>query len=143
MGSGTRHWWSATTVAMAIAIATATATAQVPAASTSSRPVDTALRDTLTQYASAFQSLDAAAVKRVQPSANVTSLQTAFSEMRALEVRIDEVTVLSEDQSATRVSCRVRQTLTPKAGSRKSINVVRVVRLRKQSTGWVIDAFER
>jgi hypothetical protein len=136
MAWGRRNWWLSVAGVLAI---TAAAAGQAP----SGRTIDPALRDTLTQYASAFRSLDAAAVKRVQPSANVASLQSAFNEMRALDVAIDEITVLSEDSTATRVSCRVRQTLTPKAGSRKSIEVVRVVRLRKQNTGWVIDAFER
>jgi hypothetical protein len=136
MTRGSRNLW--------LSIAGLLAIEMSPAAQQGSlRPVDTGLRDTLTQYASAFQSLDAAAVKRVQPSANIASLQSAFNEMRALEVSIDEIAVLSEDNTATRVSCRVRQTLTPKAGSRKSIDVVRVVRLRKQNNGWVIDAFER
>ncbi len=137
---GTRHRWLAIVVAMAIGVVVAAA--QTPAVN-GGRPVDAALRDALTQYATAFRDLDAAAVKRVQPSANVSSLQSAFNEMRALEVSIDEIALLSEDQTATRVSCRVRQTLTPKAGSRKTIEVVRVVRLRRQNTGWVIDAFER
>jgi len=106
-------------------------------------PVDASLQETLKQYATAFQSLDPAGVKKVQPSVNVISLQNAFKEMRALEVTIDEITVLSQDDAGVRVSCRVRQTLTPKAGSRKSIDVIRVIRLRKQNDSWVIDAFER
>jgi hypothetical protein len=87
--------------------------------------------------------VDAAGVKRVHPAANEASLQSAFREMRALEVLIDDIQVLSEDGTATRVSCRVRQTLIPKAGSRKSIEVNRVIRLRRQNNSWVIDAFER
>jgi hypothetical protein len=117
--------------------------AQSSPAQADARPVDSTLQDTLKQYATAFQSLDAAGVKKVQPSANAASLQNAFKEMRALEIVIDEITVLSEDSTATRVSCRVRQTLTPKAGSRRSIDVIRVIRLRRQNNSWVIDAFER
>jgi hypothetical protein len=137
MGCGRRNWWLSLAGVLTITVAAA---GQAPS---SGRPVDPALRETLSQYASAFRSLDAAAVKRVQPSANIASLQSAFNEMRSLDVDIDEITMLSEDSTATRISCRVRQTLTPKAGSRKSIEVVRVVRLRKQNTAWVIDAFER
>jgi hypothetical protein len=140
-----RNWWLAMAglAALSASAAAQTSPPQTATASTSGRPVDAALRDTLAQYATAFRTLDAAAVKRVQPAANVASLQSAFNEMRALDVSIDEIALLSEDSAATRVSCRVRQTLTPKAGSRKTIDVVRVVRLRKQNTGWVIDAFER
>jgi hypothetical protein len=43
----------------------------------------------------------------------------------------------------TRVSCRVTQTLTPKAGSKQTIAVTRVIRLHEQDDVWVIDAFER
>jgi hypothetical protein len=117
--------------------------AQTKATQADGRPVEAGVRDALRQYATAFQSLDAASVKKVQPSANVASLQNAFKEMRSLEVSIDDIVVLSQDATATRVSCRVRQTLTPRAGARKSIDVIRVVRLRKQNNVWAIDAFER
>jgi hypothetical protein len=121
----------------------APASAQVPPAAVDSRSVDPGVQETLKQYATAFQHLDAAGVKRVHPAANEASLQSAFREMRALDVSIDDIQVLSQDSTATRVSCRVRQTLIPKAGSRKSIEVNRVIRLRRQNNGWVIDAFER
>src|SRR5262245_54920509 len=100
------------------AVHPAAAVAQTGAVSVDARQVDAGIQDALKHYADAFQNLDAAGVKRVQPSANEASLQSAFREMRALEVTIYDVQVLSQDSSATRVSCRVRQTLTPKAGSR-------------------------
>lgn len=100
-------------------------------------------RDVLQQYASALASLDAEAVKKVQPSIDVESLRRAFREMKTLDVVIDSIKVLSSDASSARVSCRVNQTLTPKAGSKRSTVVTRVVRLRRANSVWVIDSFER
>lgn len=100
-------------------------------------------RDVLQQYSSALATLDADAVKKVQPSVDLESLKKAFREMKALEVIIDDVKVLSSDASLARISCRVNQTLTPRAGSRRSTTVTRVLRLRRMDTGWVIESFER
>ena len=100
-------------------------------------------RDALDKYSSALQSLDANAVKKVQPSINADNLAKAFRAMRELKVEIDDIKVLSMDVSTMRVSCRVTQTLTPKAGSRQTSAVSRVIRLRRDAGIWVIDAFER
>jgi hypothetical protein len=100
-------------------------------------------RDALQRYADALQSLDAAAVKRVQPAINTDNLAKAFRDMRELKVEIDSVKVLSTEAATMRVSCRVTQTLTPKAGSRQTTAVTRVIRLRRDASAWVIDAFER
>ena len=108
-----------------------------------SAAVDLGIREALEQYASAFESLDPAAVKKVQPSIDAELLKSAFKQMRSLEVAIDDLRLLSADVSATRVSCRVTQVLIPKAGSKQTIAVVRVIRLRKHDDIWVIDAFER
>jgi hypothetical protein len=107
------------------------------------KPLDPALRDALQQYATALESLDADAVKKVQPSIDVEGLRRAFREMRSLEVDIDNIRLLSSDASTARVSCRVAQTLTPKAGSRQTTTLTRVLRLQRQDSGWVIQAFER
>jgi hypothetical protein len=107
------------------------------------KPLDPALRDAIQQYATALESLDADAVKKVQPSIDVEGLKRAFREMRSLEVDIDNIRLLSSDASSARVSCRVAQTLTPKAGSRQTTTLTRVLRLQRQDSGWVIQAFER
>ena len=106
-------------------------------------PAEPALRETLERYVSALESLDADAVKKVQPSIDADGLKRAFGEMRSLDVEIDSIRVLSSDRTSARVSCRVTQTLTPKAGSRQKSTVTRVLRLRRQDTGWVIQDFER
>ena len=91
----------------------------------------------------AFESLNAAAVKKVQPSIDIENLKAAFKQMRALQVSIDDIRILSTEGPATRISCRVMQTLTPKAGSKQTMAVTRVIRLHRQDGLWVIDAFER
>jgi hypothetical protein len=105
--------------------------------------VDTALRDVLQRYAAALESRDAAAVKKVQPSIATDALARAFRDMRELKVVIDGVRVLSIDGALARVSCNVMQTLIPRAGSKQTTAVTRVVRLRRDADAWVIDGFER
>jgi hypothetical protein len=104
---------------------------------------ETGVRDTLQRYSAALESLDADAVKKVQPSIAADSLAKAFKDMRELKVAIDTVRVLSLDGTTARVSCRVTQTLTPKAGSKRTTAVTRVLRLRRNADAWVIDGFER
>jgi hypothetical protein len=102
-----------------------------------------AIRDMLQRYSAALESLDANAVKKVQPSIPADNLAKAFKDMRELKVTIEEVRVLSAGEANARVSCRVKQTLTPKVGSKQTNTVTRVMRLRRESDSWVIDAFER
>lgn len=97
----------------------------------------------LEQYSKALESLDADAVKKVQPSADAGTLRNAFRQMRSLEVDIDEVTVLSATDASARVSCRVKQTLVPRAGSKQMTTVTRVLRLKRQQEAWLIETFER
>ncbi len=110
---------------------------------TANPQTEAAIRETLRQYATALARLDADAVKKVQPSIAVEQLRQAFKEMRALNVTIDEVRVLAADDTLARVSCKVNQTLTPKAGSKQATAVTRVMRLRRQVGSWIIDGFER
>lgn len=112
-------------------------------AQTPERDVEAAVADALERYSSALESLDAASVKKVQPSIDLESLKKAFRAMRSLEVTIADLKVLSTDAAIVRVSCRVTQTLIPKAGSKQTTAVTRVVRLRRQDAAFVIDAFER
>ena len=104
---------------------------------------DGAIREVLRQYADALEHLDADAVKKVQPSIDVENLRKAFREMRALNVTIGDVRILAADDATARVSCKVNQTLTPKAGSKQTTAVTRVMRLRRQVGSWIIDSFER
>jgi hypothetical protein len=107
------------------------------------RTVESAAREALQRYSTALESLDADAVKKIQPSIDVETLKRAFREMRTLEVSIENVRVLSTEGAIVRVSCRVTQTLTPKAGSKQTTAVTRVMRLRRGEGSWVIEGFER
>ena len=127
-----------TVVALAAGLLIATVSAEQPP-----EKIEADVREVLQQYSAALESLDADAVKKLQPSIDADSLKKAFKEMRELDVVIDNVKVLSVDASVVRVSCRVSQTLTPKAGSRRTTAVTRVLRLRRVQAVWVIDAFER
>lgn len=115
----------------------------VPLPQTPPPAAEAGVRETLQKYSAALESLDANAVKKVQPSIPIENLTKAFKDMRELKVEIDAVRVLSMDGATARVSCRVRQTLTPKVGSRQTTAVTRVIRLRREADSWVIDGFER
>ena len=141
-------------VAMALALAFALLSPQhalrgtgfarvVLLAQTTPPAAEAGVRETLQRYSAALESLDADAVKKVQPSIPAENLAKAFNDMRELKVVIDAVRVLSADGTTARVSCRVTQTLTPKVGARKTTAVTRVMRLRRETDSWVIDGFER
>jgi hypothetical protein len=128
---------------VSLTIGTAVAT-ESRAGSQALAPVaEAGIRDALRQYSSALENLDADAVKKIQPSIGVEGLRKAFREMRSLKVTIEDVRVLTSDDSLARVSCRVTQTLTPKAGSKQTTAVTRVMRLRRQAGAWTIEQFER
>ena len=112
-------------------------------AQTPATAAEAGVRETLQKYSAALESLDAKAVKKVQPAIPIENLTKAFKDMRELKVGIDAVRVLSMDAAAARVSCRVTQTLTPKVGSKQTTAVTRVMRLRREADAWVIDGFER
>ena len=114
-----------------------------PSAAPAPQPLEQAVRDALLQYSTALESLDADQVKKIHPSVDTEGLKRAFREMRELKVTIDSVKVLSSDSSTARVSCRVTQALTPRAGSRQNSTVTRVMRLKRQEAAWLIDGFER
>jgi hypothetical protein len=105
--------------------------------------MEASARDALQQYSTALESLDADQVKKIQPGVDAEGLRRAFREMRELKVTIDSVKVLSTEGPIARVSCRVTQVLTPRAGARQTTAVTRVMRLKRLEASWVIDGFER
>lgn len=132
-----------TLAASCVALATLGPGATLFAQAAPSDAVEATVKGALQQYSAALESLDAAAVKKIQPSIDVERLKRAFRDMKALEVEIDTIKVLTSEPEAARVSCRVTQVLTPKAGSKRTTTVTRVMRLRRQDAAWVIDGFER
>jgi hypothetical protein len=138
-----RRTLPAACIAVTVACFPATAAALVIQQPAGDRSSDPGIKELIQQYTTALQSLDAVAVKKVQPSIDAETLKKAFKEMRSLEVKIEDVRVLSADGTTARVSGRVTQTLTPKAGSKQTTSVTRVMRLRKSGGAWQIDGFER
>jgi len=136
-------WLVAAVLAVVLALAT-TASTWSPGLQQAGNPqVEVNIRDLLRQYSTALEHLDADAVKKVQPSIEVENLRKAFREMRALNVTIEDVRVLAADEATARVSCRVSQILTPRAGSKQTTTATRVMRLRRQAGSWSIESFER
>jgi hypothetical protein len=129
-------WGAGVVLLPPVALASSQPQAQAAAA-------EPAIRELLQRYSAALESLDPNAVKKVQPSIPVENLAKAFKDMRELKVTIDEVKVISVEGTHARVSCQVTQTLTPRAGSRQTTKVTRVMRLRRDAEVWVIDGFER
>jgi hypothetical protein len=130
-------------VATGISAALAQTAPAKPQPQPGSQPIEAATKEALLQYSAALESLDANQVKKVHPSVDVEGLKRAFRDMRELKVDIDDVRVLSTEGAVARVSCRVTQTLTPKAGAKQTSAVTRVLRLRRQEAVWLIDGFER
>jgi hypothetical protein len=133
-------WLHISAVALGVHGTPAQRSSTVPPAQTQ---LEVSVRDALQQYSAALESLDADQVKKIHPAVDIEILKRAFREMRELKVTIDNVKVLSTDGGITRASCRVTQVLTPRAGSKQTSAVTRVMRLRKQEAVWVIDGFER
>ncbi len=106
--------------------------------------LEAAVTAALQQYAAAYESMDAENVKKIWPTVDADSLKRAFGDMRSLKVSIDTVRILEVAGATARVSFRVTQEVTFKAGAKpKPITVIRVARLRRQEAVWVIDGFER
>jgi hypothetical protein len=154
MGVGVLNYRPHAAVSLALALALALLSQQhalrgagfprsAPPPQTPPPAAEAGVRETLQKYSAALESLDANAVKKVQPSIPIENLTKAFKDMQELKVAIDAVRVLSMDGATARVSCRVTQTLTPRVGSRRTTAVTRVMRLRREADSWVIDGFER
>lgn len=106
--------------------------------------VEAAAKELFQEYAAAYEALNADRVKKIQPSMDLALLRSTFRELRELKLTIDDIKVLTVDGPVARVSMKVTQVATPKAGAKPAPNIVtRVVRLRRQEAVWLIDGFER
>jgi hypothetical protein len=110
---------------------------------TDAQAVEVGVREMLQRYSRALESLDAEAVRKIQPSIPVESLAKAFRDMRELKIAIDSARVLSVKGSTARVSFRVTQTLIPKVGPAQTTTVTRVMQVRRDGNLWLIEGFER
>ena len=98
------------------------------------------IRQALREYEAAYESLDAAAVLRVQPSftsKQAEQLAKAFSGYRSYNLTIEEIQISLQGQKAT-VSTRVTRGLTPKVGRAQTVTAATVFLLEKRGTAWQI-----
>jgi hypothetical protein len=137
------HWLLRFPLVMILVVSGVDPVGLVSAAQNPSPAAEADVRDALQRYTTALESLDVNAVRKVQPSIPADSLAKAFRDMRELDVTIDMVRILSLDGATARVSCRVMQTLTPRAGAKRTTTVTRVMRLKRTPDVWIIDGFER
>jgi hypothetical protein len=137
------RWLSRFLLVMILVVSGVDRARVVSAAQNPSPAAEADVRDALQRYTAALESLDVSAVRKIQPSIPADSLAKAFRDMRELDVTIDMVRILSFDGATARVSCRVMQTLTPRAGAKRTTTVTRVMRLKRTPDLWIIDGFER
>jgi hypothetical protein len=110
-----------------------------PAASPTPSPSseEPAIRAALQAYEEAYIARDVEAVKRIYPTVNEAALKRSFSDMLAQEVRIEAQEISITGNTAV-VTGRVRQSFTPRAGSRRTDVIASVFRLQKMGNRWVI-----
>jgi ketosteroid isomerase-like protein len=119
--------------------APASAASSSPAASPTPSPPseEPAIRAALQAYEEAYIARDVEAVKRIYPTVNEAALQRSFRDMLAQEVRIEAEEISITGNTAV-VTGRVRQSFTPRAGSRRTDVIASVFRLQKMGNRWVI-----
>jgi hypothetical protein len=76
-------------------------------------------------------------VKRIYPTVNAAALERSFRDMLAQEVQIEAAQISISGDTAV-VTGRVRQSFTPRAGSRHTDVIASVFRLQKVGNSWVI-----
>jgi eukaryotic-like serine/threonine-protein kinase len=95
-------------------------------------------------YKSAYEHLDVAAVRRIQPSLTAEQagmLEKAFGDYRSYKVEIDGAHITVNGSKAT-VSCRVTRRFDPKAGRPGGNTIATVFYLEKSGASWVITRVE-
>jgi serine/threonine protein kinase len=111
-----------------------------PAVDSSAVPDDVAVHGVLDAYRQAYESLDAAAVRRVQPTltdSQVSELRRAFEQYNAYAITITDIKLNLAGDKAT-VTSRVARRLDPKAGRSQSDTRATVFHLEKRGGAWVI-----
>ena len=143
LGLACALWLQVSAIGLGMQGTTSQRPSPTPSSPTALTQLDLSVRETLQQYAAAYESLDAERVKKIHPAIDLETLKSSFRNMRELKVTIDSVKVLSTDGAITRVSARIMQVLTPRAGTKQTTNITRVFRFRKHDTAWLIEGFER
>jgi len=109
-----------------------------PPAQPSVAAEEAAIRETLREYAAAYESLDVDAVRRVYPGVNAGALARSFNGLSAQQVRISGDDRITIDGATAVVTCTVLQSFTPKVGQGRRQNLQSTFRLQKTGGRWVI-----
>jgi ketosteroid isomerase-like protein len=105
----------------------------------SARPDTSAIEKLLLDYEAAYESLDAAAVVRVMPSARGADLSKSFSQLRSYEMQIQDPQITVAGDTAV-VTCVRRISIQPKVGSRPAARTIPTVfQLRRSEGRWTIE----
>jgi hypothetical protein len=98
----------------------------------------------LAMYEAAYESRDAAAVLRIQPTftaEQARQLANAFADYTSYQMSIEDARISMNGARAT-VSCRVVRAFTPKVGRGRTIAAPAVFQLERRTSGWVIVAVQ-
>ena len=124
-----------------VAAAPAPAAPPPTAARTPAADVDnSAIRDVLGRYRSAFNTLDARAAQQVWPSVDARTLDRAFGQLQQQNVSFDRCTIAVKGSSAE-ANCNGTTRFVPRVGSRSEQTESRQwnFSLRKANSGWQIQ----
>ncbi len=105
---------------------------------------EASIRGLLDAYRAAYESLDAGAVHRVQPSLTsdqLATMQKTFSDYRSYSVAISDIKINLAGTHAT-VSCQVTRRFDPKAGRAQGNTLATIFHLEKNGGSWVIARVE-
>jgi ketosteroid isomerase-like protein len=115
-----------------------------PAPPATRAPVDTtaadtaAIRETLAQFVAGYQRLDAAAIRRVYPSAPAT---LTFADVRSYSLTLDPPQIsISGDRATVRTVRRLRVQM--RAGSPQQQTLPTEFSLRREGNGWIVEAIK-
>ncbi|MEP6802646.1 MAG: hypothetical protein ABJC07_11940, partial [Acidobacteriota bacterium] len=101
------------------------------------------IRDVISRYERAQNTLDADLYARVYPRVNRARVQSAFDEFRSQTVSIDQIRV-DVAPGATRATVRFheRRVAVPRVGSEQRMDANRTLSLQKEHDTWVIIALQ-
>jgi ketosteroid isomerase-like protein len=110
-------------------------------ATAAARTEQSEIQQTLGQYRTAYQRLDAQAARTVWPSVDARALGRAFSTLASQQLSFDSCLVDIAGNSAT-AHCTGSATYTPKVGGGEPRSELRqwTFQLRKASDGWKIQS---
>jgi tetratricopeptide (TPR) repeat protein len=116
---------------------TAPATSTPSPAASAARDDEEGIRSALRAYEQAYSSLKVEAVVEVYPDINAAQLKRSFDDLREQQVSLacDQIAVSGVNANVT---CQVRTSVLPRAGSRQTSVIRSLFRLQKVGNRWII-----